>query len=71
MNENRKRKHAGGRPKSPNPLQHDLKVRFTAPDIARIDAYCERHETKRALAVRAAVLRMLDEDERSSATPTD
>lgn len=71
MNENRKRKHAGGRPKSTNPLQTDLKVRFTADDAKRIDAYCERHNTRRALAVRAAVLRMLDEDENRSIPPTD
>ncbi len=61
MKENRK--HAGGRPFAENPLSVDCKVRLTAADSERLDAYCKRHETKRALAIRAAILQMLDADE--------
>lgn len=61
MKENRK--HAGGRPPAEKPLVFDTKVRLTAEDAQRLDAYCEKHETKRALAIRAAILRMLAEDD--------
>ena len=60
MKENRRK---AGRPKADEPLCVDCKVRLTATDSARLDAYCERHNTKKALAIRAAVQRMLDEEE--------
>lgn len=66
MNENRK--HAGGRPVAENPLCVDCKVRLTAADSKRLDDYCERHETKRALAIRAAILDMLDRDDQNGET---
>lgn len=62
-----KRKHAGGRPKAANPLATDLKVRFTAEDAQRLDAYCERNSVKRAIAIRRAVLDMIAEDEQNAA----
>lgn len=61
MNENRK--HAGGRPFAENPLCIDCKVRLTAADSKRLDEYCAKHDTKRALAIRAAILEMLDRDQ--------
>lgn len=66
MSENRK--HAGGRPKAENPLAFDTKVRLTAEDAKRLDDYCERHNTRRALAIRAAILRMLAEDDDQTGT---
>jgi hypothetical protein len=61
MGENRK--HSGGRPKAENPLAVDCKVRLTAADSKRLDRYCKKHDTKRALAIRAAILAMLNADE--------
>lgn len=49
-----------GRPKSKNPLAVDLKVRLTAEQARKLDAYCKRHNTRRALAVRSAVLDMIE-----------
>lgn len=60
MKENRK--HAGGRPKAANPLDFDTKVRLTAEDAKRLDAYCAANGIKRAAAIRAAILAMLDAD---------
>lgn len=62
MNENRK--HAGGRPKAQNPLDIDVKVRLDALTAAELDRYCDRHNTRRAAAIRSAVLAMLAEDAR-------
>ena len=64
MNEKRQQpeRHAGGRPFAEDPLCIDVKVRFTADDAQRLDAYCNRHSTKRAQAIRGAVLQMLDAD---------
>ena len=59
MKENRK---TGGRPKAANPLCFDTKVRLTAEDAKRLDAYCAAHDTKRAIAIRTAILAMLDAD---------
>ena len=56
-----KGKHAGGRPIAENPLCIEIKVRFTAEDAKRLAAYCESHDIRRALAIREAVLRMLDD----------
>ena len=56
-------RHAGGRPFAENPLCIDCKVRLTAADSKRLDEYCEKHGTKRALAIRAAILEMLDRDQ--------
>ena len=55
-------KHAGGRPKAENPLDFDTKVRLTADDAKRLDAYCAAHGIKRAAAIRAAVLQMIGTD---------
>ncbi len=63
MKENRKRAAGAGRPFALNPLTIDCKVRLTAADAARLANYCKRHGTKKALAIRSAVLAMLDADE--------
>ena len=55
------KKHAGGRPIAANPLCIDIKVRLTADDARRLDSYCTQQDTKRAAAIRAAILRMLDD----------
>ena len=52
-----------GRPKAEKPLDIDCKVRIDAETAARLDKYCKRHDTRRALAIRAAILAMLDADE--------
>ena len=49
-------------PKAANPLDFDTKVRLTAEDAKRLDAYCEANGIKRAAAIRAAILAMLDAD---------
>ena len=61
-------KHAGGRPIAENPLCFEIKVRFTAEDAKRLAAYCEKHDIRRALAIRSAVLQMLDADAESNGT---
>ena len=66
MSENRK--HSGGRPKAANPLAIDCKVRLTDADSKRLDRYCDKHNTRRALAIRAAILRMLAEDDDQTGT---
>ena len=58
-----KGKHAGGRPKSEKPLCVDVKVRITADDAQRLEEYCMKHEMKRSFAIRAVILRMLDDDQ--------
>lgn len=51
-----------GRPKAEKPLEHDCKCRFNTEQLIRLDEYSVRHGIKRAQAIRAAVLEMLDRD---------
>ena len=67
----KKAKHAGGRPVSDNPLCIDLKVRFTVEDAKRLDEYCKRTGTRRAIAIRDAVLQMLDTADGAHDAETD
>ena len=60
MKENR---NTVGRPKADNPLAIDCKVRIDAETAERLDQYCQRHNTRRALAIRSAIFAMLDADE--------
>ena len=67
---NGSKKHAGGRPIAENPLCIDVKVRFTSEDAQRLAAYCEKHGIRRALAIRSAVLQMLDDAEHDDSAAT-
>jgi hypothetical protein len=49
-----------GRPRAENPLAVNIKVRLTAEQARKLDAYCKRHNTRRALAVRDAVLELIE-----------
>lgn len=60
MSENRK--HAGGRPKAVNPLDYDCKVRLDAKTHDRLMQYCDRHGMRKAIAIRSAIVAMLDAD---------
>ena len=60
LSENRNK---GGRPFAENPLCIDVKVRLTEADAQRLDAFCKKHGTRRAIAIRRAVLQMLDADQ--------
>lgn len=62
-------KNKGGRPFSVNPLAVDVKVRLTETDAARLDAYCMKHGTRRAIAIRGAILQMLDADNLDQTEP--
>lgn len=66
-NSEKQQRHAGGRPKSTNPLCLDIKVRLTADDAKRLESYCSRHEVKRAQAIRCAVLDMIAADDADGA----
>ncbi|MEC0167360.1 hypothetical protein [Paenibacillus graminis] len=51
-----------GRPPSSDPKGNTIPVRLDQTSVFILDAYCEKHEKKRAQAIREAILR-LDEDE--------
>lgn len=59
MNENRNK---GGRPKASNPLDKDCKIRLDAASHERLMQYCDRHGMKKAVAIRSAIMAMLDGD---------
>lgn len=55
----------GGRPFAADPLCIDVKVRLTETDAQRLDAFCAKHGTRRAIAIRGAILQMLDADQKA------
>lgn len=44
-----------GRPKAENPKSNDVKVRLDDEMTKRLDAYCEKHKTTRAEAIRRGI----------------
>ena len=62
-------RNKGGRPFSVNPLAVNIKIRLTAADAAQLDKYCMKHGTRRAIAIRGAILHMLDADNLDQTEP--
>lgn len=53
-----------GRPKSKNPKNLNVTVRFDTPTFNELEAYCEEHETTKAEATRQGVRLLLDTEKR-------
>ena len=49
-----------GRPKTDNPLNHDVKVRFDDSTYNRIIAYCSNHDIKVSELLRCAVAEYME-----------
>lgn len=57
-----------GRPKSENPKERSVRVRFNDDQYERLDSYCKRHNTNKAKVIRDSVDKMLNEEVNSEAT---
>lgn len=51
-----------GRPKSENPKERSVRVRFNDDQYERLGDYCIRHGTSKAQAIRDSVEKMLSEE---------
>ena len=49
-----------GRPKSDNPLNHDVKVRFDDNTYEQLQSYCDNHNLKVSELIRYAVVEYLE-----------
>lgn len=53
-----------GRPKSDNPKEFDVKVRFDKELHTRLLDYCERKKITRTEAIRTSVKKLLDQEQK-------
>lgn len=53
-----------GRPKSENPKEQKFSIRLDETTGKRLDDYCEENNQKRAVVIREALERFLDENEK-------
>lgn len=56
-----------GRPKKPDSLEIDVRVRIATDTNEKLLAYCKRHEIQRAPAIRRAIVEMLDREDSETA----
>lgn len=60
-----------GRPKKPDSLGVDVRVRIATDTNEKLLDYCQRHEIQRAPAIRRAIVEMLDRENSGSTTNAD